>query len=163
MIANWISTFFGAGYWPKGPGTAGSIAALLIAIACHHFAGFAQIEFLTLALLSLAPAMWAANETARTYAPTNGNTSTNTKIDPQIIVVDEVVGQWLTLAGATAYNPKAWLIGLILFRLFDIWKPWPTRRLEHIQPPGAGIVLDDVMAGLYGAVVLWTLGWFNLY
>jgi phosphatidylglycerophosphatase A len=69
----------------------------------------------------------------------------------------------LTLAGATTYNAKSWIIGLLLFRLFDIWKPPPTRRLEHIQPPGAGIVLDDVMAGAYGAVVLSLLGWFNLY
>lgn len=158
MIANLISTFLGAGYWPKGPGTAGSVAALLVAIALHRYAGFAQLEFMVLGILSLAPAMWAANETARAHASAAGG-----KVDPQIIVIDEVVGQWLTLAGATTYNAKAWLIGLLLFRLFDIWKPWPTRRLEHVAPPGAGIVLDDVMAGVYGAVVLYLLGWFNLY
>lgn len=158
MIANLISTFGGAGYWPKGPGTAGSVAALLVALALHRYAGFAQIELLTLAILSMAPAMWAANETARTHATANA-----TKVDPQIIVVDEVVGQWLTLAGAAAYNWKSWLLGLLLFRLFDIWKPPPTRALEHVSPPGAGIVLDDVMAGAYGAVVLYVLGWFNLY
>jgi phosphatidylglycerophosphatase A len=158
LIANLISTFFGAGYWPKGPGTAGSIAALLVAVACHHYWRFTQLDFLVLAILSLAPAMWAANETARQHASANAH-----KVDPQIIVIDEVVGQWLTLAGATAYNAKAWLLGLLLFRLFDIWKPWPTRPLEHVSPPGAGIVLDDVMAGVYGAVVMYLLGWFNLY
>jgi len=160
MIANLLSTFFGAGYWPKGPGTAGSIAALLVAIACHRYAGFDQLAMLALALLAMAPAMWAANETARAHA---GGKDKGVKVDPQIIVIDEVVGQWLTLTGASTYNAKSWILGLLLFRLFDIWKPWPTRALEHVQPPGAGIVLDDVMAGVYGAVVLYLLGWFNLY
>ena len=158
-FANILSTFFGAGYWPKGPGTAGSIAALLIALVLHYQAGFTQVEFLALAMVSIAPAIWAANETARAHASAAGNA----KNDPQIIVIDEVVGQWLTLAGAGAYNWKSWLLALLLFRLFDIFKPWPVRPMEHISPPGAGIVLDDVMAGAYGAVVLWCAGWFNLY
>jgi phosphatidylglycerophosphatase A len=82
--------------------------------------------------------------------------------DPQIVVVDEVVGQWLTLAGATRLNPTAFLYALILFRLFDIWKPPPVRRLEQL-PAGTGIVLDDAMAGIYGAVILYVLGRFNVY
>jgi phosphatidylglycerophosphatase A len=158
LIANILSTFFGAGYWPKGPGTAGSAAAVLIALALHRYAGFTQIEFMVLGVLSIAPAIWAANETARTHAA-----SASGKNDPQVIVIDEVVGQWITLAAATSYNWKAWLLGFALFRLFDITKPWPVRPLEKIPPPGAGIVLDDVGAGICGAVVLWLAGWFNLY
>lgn len=157
-FANLLSTFFGAGYWPKGPGTAGSIAAVLVALALHHWCGFQQVEFLALAMVSIAPSIWAANVTAAAHA-----SASQGKNDPQIIVIDEVVGQWLTLAGASTYNWKAWLLGLLLFRLFDIWKPWPVRPMEHIPPPGAGIVLDDVAAGVYGAVVLWCAGWFNLY
>ena len=158
-FANLLSTFFGAGYWPKGPGTAGSIAAVLVALALHYRAGFEQVEFLALAMVSIAPAIWAANETAAAHA----GACPGVKNDPQIIVIDEVVGQWLTLAGATVFNWKSWLLALLLFRLFDIFKPWPVRPMEHISPPGAGIVLDDVMAGVYGAVVLWCAGWFNLY
>jgi len=77
-------------------------------------------------------------------------------------LVDEVVGQWLTLAGATALNWKSWLLGFVLFRLFDIWKPWPVRQMERLSG-GLGIVADDAMAGVYGALVLFAAGWFNLY
>ena len=82
--------------------------------------------------------------------------------DPQIVVVDEVLGQWITLAGATSLNWKSWLAAFVLFRLFDIWKPPPIRRLEALHS-GTGIVADDVMAGLYGALVLFVAGCFNLY
>lgn len=152
-FARTLATFFGAGYWPKGPGTAGSLAALLLAWALHHYAGFGQVEFLALSMLSIAPAIWAADVTAQA----SGNK------DPQIVVVDEVVGQWITLAAATHYSPAAWILALVLFRLFDITKPPPVRQLESLQPPGAGIVMDDVMAGVYGALLMALLGWFKLY
>jgi phosphatidylglycerophosphatase A len=97
------------------------------------------------------PAIWAAGETAR-----------QAKIkDPQFVVVDEVVGQWLALAGARALNWKAWLAAFLLFRLFDIWKPPPCANSK--LPGGVGIVADDLMAGLYAALVLFLAGWFNLY
>jgi phosphatidylglycerophosphatase A len=76
--------------------------------------------------------------------------------------VDEVLGQWLTLAGAPRLNFRSLLLGLMLFRIFDILKPPPIRLIEQI-PGGAGIVLDDMMAGIYAALVLFVLGWFNLY
>jgi phosphatidylglycerophosphatase A len=72
------------------------------------------------------------------------------------------VGQWLTLAGATRLNPRAFLFALILFRTFDIWKPPPIRRVERL-PTGTGIVLDDALAGVYGAVILYVLGRFSFY
>jgi len=78
------------------------------------------------------------------------------------VVIDEVLGQWLTLAGAAALNWKSWLAAFLLFRLFDIWKPFPVRQLEAL-PGGWGIVADDLMAGLYGALVLFAAGCFNLY
>jgi phosphatidylglycerophosphatase A len=82
--------------------------------------------------------------------------------DPQIVVVDEVVGQWLTLAGATRLNWRSFVLALILFRLFDIWKPPPIRRIE-LLPAGTGIVLDDALAGIYGAVILYVLGHLGFY
>ena len=78
------------------------------------------------------------------------------------MVVDEVVGQWLTLAGARTLNWKSYLAAFLLFRLFDIWKPPPVRQLESL-PGGVGIVADDLMAGLYAALVLFVAGCFNLY
>lgn len=73
--------------------------------------------------------------------------------DPQIVVIDEVLGQWLTLAGATHLDWRTFLLGFVLFRLFDIWKPPPVRQLERL-PDGTGIVADDLMAGVYGSLVL---------
>ena len=146
-----IATWFGAGYFPKGPGTAGSVAAILIAWPLM-LAGLHNSGFVILSLAALGPAIWAADVVAREAG----------KKDPQIVVVDEVVGQWLTLGGAMRLNWKSLLLGLLLFRIFDILKPPPVRQLERM-PGGAGIVLDDMMAGLYGAVVLFVLGWFNLY
>jgi phosphatidylglycerophosphatase A len=99
-----------------------------------------------------APAIWAAGETARQSGIE----------DPRFVVVDEVVGQWLALAGARVFNWKSWLAAFVLFRLFDIWKPFPVRQLESL-PGGLGIVADDLMAGLYAALVLFIAGCFNLY
>ena len=82
--------------------------------------------------------------------------------DPGHIVIDEVAGQWITLAGATVFNWKSWILGFLLFRLFDIWKPPPVRQLEKL-PGGTGIMADDLMAGVYGAVVLYLAGYFHLY
>ena len=81
---------------------------------------------------------------------------------PGIVVVDEVIGQWIALAGARTLNWKSWLAAFVLFRLFDIWKPPPVRQLEAL-PGGLGINADDVMAGVYAALVLLLAGWFNLY
>ncbi len=75
------------------------------------------------------------------------------KKDPGLVVVDEVAGQWLTLAGVQVLGWKSALASFLLFRLFDIWKPAPVRHLEHL-PGGIGIVADDLMAGVYGALAL---------
>src|SRR5205823_8229022 len=133
-------------------GTVGSAAALVIAILLHKYAGFAPWHFLWLAAAVLFPAVWSAGVTAR---------AKNLK-DPQIVVIDEVLGQWITLGGALYLNWKSYLAALALFRLFDILKPWPVRQLEAL-PAGLGINADDVMAGVYAALVLFGAGWFNLY
>ena len=151
-VARAIATWFGCGYAPKAPGTAGSLAALAIAWVLHTYAGVSAIGMAWLSVVLALPGIWAADVVAREGG----------KKDPQIVVVDEVVGQWMTLAGATALNWKSWLLAFVLFRLFDIWKPPPVRQLERL-PGGAGIVADDAMAGAYGALVLFAAGWFNLY
>ncbi len=149
--AFWIATWFGCGYAPKAPGTVGSLAGLLIAIALHY-AGYGRGTLLLLTAILLAPGIWSASVVAR---------ETNT-IDPHIVVVDEVIGQWITLAGAATYNWKTYLAAFVLFRLLDIWKPAPARQLESL-PGGWGIVADDVMAGLYGALAIFVLDRLHLF
>jgi phosphatidylglycerophosphatase A len=149
-----IATFFGAGFWKPGPGTAGSIAAAAIWLIVGHFTvtGTAATSFVTrneLAFLTAATALilLAIGVPAATIVARESG-----RKDPQIIVADEAVGQWITLIAA----PAGWeyaLIGLFLFRLFDITKPPPIRRIEFL-PEGWGIMLDDVAAGIYALICL---------
>ncbi len=150
-LARIIATWFYCGYFPKGPGTAGSIGALLVAWPAAAYTSWSPHVIAALAIVGLAPAIWAAGRMAR---------DTGSK-DPQVVVVDEVIGQWIALAAVPYLEDwECWLAAFVLFRLFDIWKPWPIRALEKI-PGGAGIVLDDVGAGIYAALVLFAIGWFN--
>lgn len=151
-IALPIATWFGCGYAPKAPGTAGSAAALAIGILLVESAGWRSWHFAVLTAAATLPAMWAADVAARESG----------RKDPGLVVVDEVLGQWLALAGADTFNWKSYAGAFLLFRLFDIWKPFPVRRLEAL-PGGVGIVADDLMAGVYAALVLFIAGCFNLY
>jgi len=146
-----LATWFGCGYLSKGPGTAGSLGGLAVAYVLHLLFGWPAWAYAVLAAVFVAPAVWAAGAVA----------SAAGSKDPQIVVIDEVLGQWLTLAGAASLSWGVWLAAFVLFRLFDIWKPAPVRRLERL-PGGVGIVADDLMAGIYGALVLRAAGWFNL-
>jgi phosphatidylglycerophosphatase A len=151
-LAKLVATWFGCGYSPVAPGTAGSAAAVAAGIVLVEYARWGRLGFALLSLLLLAPGIWAAGEAALAFKSK----------DPGKVVVDEVLGQWITLTGAVSFNWKSFLGAFVLFRLFDIWKPFPVRRLEAL-PGGAGIVLDDVMAGIYAALVLFVVGCFNLY
>jgi phosphatidylglycerophosphatase A len=79
--------------------------------------------------------------------------------DPGFIVIDEIMGMLVALIGAP-HNPLVWLLAFFLFRLFDIWKPFPIRWIDHQVQGGVGIVLDDVLAGLVTLAVLQGLGLF---
>ena len=136
-----IATFFGAGLGKPGPGTWGSVAAVLLwaafAMGLHptpHALLFTLLAGIALTLVLGIPA-------STIVARESGHE------DPQIVVIDEVAGQWIALL----FSPAGWryaLIALVLFRLFDITKPFPVRQLERL-PAGWGIVFDDVAAGLY--------------
>lgn len=139
-----LATFFGAGYLPA-PGTAGSAAAILVAV----LAGPPPVLLLIAAAALTGPGVWAAGRTARAQGLE----------DPQIVVVDEVLGQWIALGAAVSLSWQSCLAAFLLFRLFDIWKPFPIRRLEKL-PGGWGIVADDLLAGVYAAacvrlLILW--------
>src|SRR5580704_2327461 len=147
-----IGTWFGCGYGPVAPGTARSLAAVIIAIALDYFGGYGRGALVVLSAVLLAPGIWVSGVVAKQTG----------KPDPQIVVVDEVIGQWITLAGAATYNCKTWLAAFVLFRLLDMWKPAPARQFEAL-PGGWGIVADDVMAGLYGALAIFVLDRFHLF
>ena len=133
-----IGTFFGAGLLKPGPGTYGSAAALLLwltaAQTLHpaHLPLYTAIAAIIVTLIGIPAATIVARESGRE--------------DPGHVVIDEVAGQLITLIGLTADVPHA-VLALLLFRLFDIFKPPPIRQLERL-PKGTGIMLDDVAAGL---------------
>jgi phosphatidylglycerophosphatase A len=150
--ATLTATFFGIGRLPGGPGTWGSLAAVLIWFALARFIP-PESQWLVLAVMAAAAVALgipAATRVAR---------ASGTK-DPQFVVIDEVAGQWITLL----FVPVTWktlAVGFILFRGFDIVKPPPVRQLEKL-PEGTGIVVDDVGAGIYALAVMQLLLHFGL-
>jgi len=142
--ATMIATFFGIGHLRPGPGTWGSLATVLLwAVLAHTLSPELRTPVaIVLAVLVTLIGIPAATRVARGAG----------KKDPQFVVIDEVAGQLVALI-AIPLAWKSFLAGFILFRAFDIVKPPPVRQLEAI-PEGAGIVLDDIAAGLYALVVV---------
>ncbi len=138
-----IGTFFGAGLLKPGPGTYGSIAATVIWFFVMRHVPTHLAPWITLGMAAAATLVGipAATRVARESG----------RKDPQIVVIDEVAGQWLALTLAPPSLPYA-LLALVLFRAFDILKPPPVRQLERL-PEGTGIVVDDLAAGLYALLV----------
>lgn len=147
-----VGTFLGSGFAPLAPGTAGSLAAIAFAALLRNPSQWTQAYFGVLAAVLVLPAIWASARCAALAG----------EEDPSEVAVDEALGQWTTLACATVYNWKSVLGAFLLFRLFDIWKPYPVRHAERL-PHGIGIVADDLVAGLFAGLVLWAGGCFNLY
>jgi phosphatidylglycerophosphatase A len=173
-----LATWFGAGYLPKAPGTWGSLAGVILTFIIQTTVGWklltdffehdrysAGYEFVPAGccLVLAVIGVWSSS----------GVAAYTGKKDPQFVVIDEVSGQMLTIVlGAPALSVSSsipvhtawgnieiseqWLVfvaAFLLFRLFDIWKPWPIRRLERL-PGGWGIMADDWLAGIYAAIVL---------
>jgi len=144
LPAKIVATWFGAGLARKAPGTWGSIAALPFAWTIQYWAGSAGLVLAAMLVFLIG---WAAS---------NRLVETMGIEDPQIIVVDEVVGQWLTLACGPLSIP-AYLIGLLLFRVADITKPFPASWADRQVGGGLGVMLDDVLAALYSGFGLWLI------
>lgn len=142
----WLATWFGAGALPVAPGTWGSLAALPFAWA---IATVFEPWALAVAAAALFPlGCWAS----AVYMRRTG------AADPGPVVVDEVVGQWLTLAMV----PAGWLpyaIGFLLFRAADIVKPWPASWADRSLHGGLGVMLDDAIAAVYAGTGLYLLMW----
>jgi phosphatidylglycerophosphatase A len=142
----WTATVLGAGRLKPGPGTWGSLAATALwyfALSAMHLTGGPAAAW-TLAGVAVVVALGIP---AATIVERESGLP-----DPGFVVIDEVAGQWLTLAAAPV-EPGHALLALALFRIFDITKPWPARSLERLHG-GTGIMLDDVAAGAYGLLFL---------
>ncbi len=138
-----IATCAHVGYAPVAPGTFGSAVGLVVYYLVRRQASPA-VELGAIALI-LVVGLWSATEAEHHFGG----------IDPGPVVIDEVIGMLITLA-LHPVNVVGAIIGFFIFRVLDVVKPWPARRLE-LLPGGFGVVLDDVMAGVYGNLLMWGL------
>ncbi|MBZ5531062.1 MAG: phosphatidylglycerophosphatase A [Acidobacteriia bacterium] len=145
-----VATFFGIGYLQPGSGTWASAVTLLLWWAAARL--MAPSWVLPAAILLAAAITLIGIPPSTTVARESG------RKDPGFVVIDEVAGQMIAMIGAPL-NWKYLLASFILFRSFDIVKPFPLRRLEHL-PEGTGIMMDDVGAGLYALVLVQALHYF---
>ena len=155
FFPKFIATSFGAVYWPWGPGTAGAVVGLVLwlplALTGHVTGTF--LATLGLIVVFTALGIWSAGIAENFWGP-----------DPSRVVMDETVGQWITMLPLSVFastpcpleSGAFWLwafVSLVLFRFFDIVKPLGVRKMEDL-PGGTGIMADDILAGIYGAVIL---------
>jgi phosphatidylglycerophosphatase A len=138
-LAVLLATAGGLGRVPVAPGTAGSAVGLALYFATINLPAVSQV-LLCLSLIALGT--WASGVAARYFGSK----------DPGAVVIDEVAGQLVTLLLIPLSMTGA-VVGFLIFRLFDIVKPWPADRLEAL-PGGLGVMADDLMAALYGHLVL---------
>jgi phosphatidylglycerophosphatase A len=146
--AGWLASGFGSGFSPRAPGTVGTAVAMLPWLWLRTL----PLPYYALAvLLAFVIGVWASTWVVRRSGVQ----------DPQIVVWDEFVGVWIALIAA----PAGWiwmLAGFALFRLFDIWKPWPVNWADEKIGGGLGVMLDDVFAGFYALIVMEIAAWFIL-
>ncbi|MFT7412904.1 MAG: phosphatidylglycerophosphatase A [Paraglaciecola sp.] len=132
---------FGSGLAAKMPGTLGTLAALPLVVLLSHFSSFSV--YLTVTILVCVLGVWICGKTAQDMGVH----------DDSSIVWDEVAGMLITMLAV----PLSWqtvLVGFMLFRFFDILKPWPISYLDKHVHGGFGIMIDDVLAGLFAMVIL---------
>ena len=152
-LAMALATGLGVGFAPIAPGTWGSIPGVALALGLARWGGGWAVA--AGAVFFAVAGTWAAELASKRLRAK----------DPRPVVVDEIAGQLVTLAFLPPTLPVL-LAGFLVFRILDVWKPWPARRLESL-PGGSGIMADDLMAGLYGNLLLqlivrWHPGWLGL-
>ena len=150
-MLRFINTFGFVGLMRPAPGTWGSLAAVLIGWGIERYIGFPALVIATLAVTALG--FWSVNAALKDRPGE----------DPSEIVIDEVAGQWLALCFTLIPLWRhgvdslflgawpAWVVPFLLFRLFDIWKPWLVGRADR-RGDAAGVMLDDLWAGLFAGI-----------
>lgn len=144
---HFLACGFGAGTLKFMPGTCGTLVAIPFGLAMQ--AMLSPLYYMLVLLLAIGFGFWICHVTAKDFGIS----------DPSAIVWDEMVGFWLAIWAA----PNGWqwiLSAFILFRVFDIFKPWPIKWLESKLPGGYGIIADDLMAGLYALIIIQGMVWF---
>lgn len=139
-----IATVLGVGRLRPAPGTWGSLAALPAAWAIASVAGGLGLAA-AVCVVSVV-GVWASD----IYVRRTGAD------DPSVIVIDEVAGQWLTLV-LLPTEPLAYTMGFLLFRVFDVLKPWPASWADRRIKGGLGVMLDDLLAGIMAGALAWLL------
>ena len=145
-----LASGFGAGFFPVGPGTVGSLEAVAIFLAVAALRldrSQFVVAMILLIVASFAAGVWAAERTCKVTGLD----------DAQVIVIDEVSGQLIALAPLAvwpSFSITMVIAAFVLFRLFDIFKPYPIRKLEGLHG-GLGVMADDTLAGIYAAALLW--------
>lgn len=149
-----IATSFGAGFLPVAPGTWGALVAVILWLPLYLWASALVTVAVTAvaAVLYCAAGIWASNIAEKFWGE-----------DPVVACADETVGQWVALLAVTPACPW-WEIAaaFVLFRFFDIFKPLGIRRTESL-PGGYGMMADDVVAGIYSAVILLSVNYFFIF
>lgn len=144
-LITFLATGFGAGLAPFAPGTAGTLVGVLI---CLLFLPFPWVMRFPAVLALLAFSVYVAGQAENIYQ----------KKDDQRIIIDEIIGFQITML-PVEINILNICTGFVLFRIFDILKPFPIRNIQRL-PGGWGIVADDVIAGIYAGVIMWTIKFF---
>lgn len=145
-LASLLATWFGCGkLWPA-PGTWGTLGAFPPALLLAVLGGWPLLLAGSLLLFLLG--IWAGQRHARHLGES----------DPGEVVIDEVAAFWLAVV-PLALDWRVWLLAFLLFRAFDILKPWPVSWLDRRIHGGLGIMADDMMAGLYAGLAAAALGW----
>ena len=144
LPARLLATWFGCGLSPKAPGTVGSIGAVPLHVA---LAMLGPLPHAAAIVALTAAGTWAANAVARAEGIE----------DPQKVVVDEVAGTLIAMGMVSGSGWGIRLLALALFRVLDITKPGPIDTVQRLEPPGVGIMADDVLAGLAAGAMAYSV------
>jgi len=139
--AGWMACGFGSGLAPFAQGTFGSLAAILPWLILRLLP--TQL-YVFVIVVAFTVGVWACGVAGRAVGVD----------DHRSIVWDEFVGMWIALIPAVSEGWWSVVIGFVLFRVFDVWKPWPIRLLDRRLKGGVGVMVDDVVAGVFAAIVL---------
>lgn len=147
LFHNFIATGFGSGYSPIAPGTAGALLAMLIwwgySLLFSHCISIPVLTFIVIVVFTFA-GVWSSSVVEKYWGE-----------DPSRVVVDEMVGTWIALLAVPEGAHWGYMLAaFVLFRFFDIAKPLGVRKMESL-PSGFGIMADDILAGIYGFIVIY--------
>ncbi|HVY26871.1 MAG TPA: phosphatidylglycerophosphatase A [Polyangiaceae bacterium] len=143
LPARLLATWFGCGLSPKAPGTVGSVGAVPLHFA---LATLAPVPHAAIVVALSLVGIWASNEVAKAEGIE----------DPQKVVIDEVCGTLIAMGMVSGASIGFRLLGLVLFRVLDITKPGPIDTVQRLEPPGVGIMADDLLAGLVAGAMAYS-------